>query len=85
MGLSAALPPHWSVTKVYFAIVVILSFVGWTSLARVVRGKFLAVREEEFVVAAQIHVAGRGYIITRHLLPSLYSYIIASLTLSFPA
>ena len=84
MGLSAALPPHWSVTKVYFAIVVILSFVGWTSLARVVRGKFLSVREEEFVVAAQIHVAGRGYIIVRHLLPSLYSYIIASLTLSVP-
>ena len=84
MGLSAALPPHWSVTKVYFAIVVILSFVGWTSLARVVRGKFLSVREEEFVVAAQINVAGRGYIITRHLLPSLYSYIIASLTLSVP-
>ena len=84
MGLSAALPPHWSVTKVYFAIVVILSFVGWTSLARVVRGKFLSVREEEFVLAAQLHVAGRGYIIMRHLLPSLYSYIIASLTLSVP-
>ena len=84
MGLSAALPPHWSVEKLYFAIVVILSFVGWTSLARVVRGKFLSVREEEFVLAAQIHVAGRGYIILRHLLPSLYSYIIASLTLSVP-
>ena len=84
MGLSAALPPHWSVTGVYFAIVVILSFVGWTSLARVVRGKFLSVREEEFVLAAQVHVASRGYIIMRHLLPSLYSYIIASLTLSVP-
>jgi peptide/nickel transport system permease protein len=84
MGLSASLPPHWSVVKLYLAIVVILSLVGWTSLARVVRGKFLSVREEDFVLAAQIHVAGRGYIIRKHLLPSLYSYIIASLTLSVP-
>lgn len=84
MGLSAALPPHWSVTKLYFAIVIILSFVGWTWLARVVRGKFLSVREEDFVMAAQMNIAGRGYIIRRHLLPSLYSYIIAALTLSVP-
>ena len=84
MGLSAALPPHWSVTKLYFAIVIILSFVGWTWLARVVRGKFLSVREEDFVTAAQMNIAGRGYIIRRHLLPSLYSYIIAALTLSVP-
>ncbi len=84
MGLSASLPPHWTVVQLYLAIVVILSFVGWTSLARVVRGKFLSVREEDFVLAAQIHVAGRGYIIRKHLLPSLYSYIIASLTLSVP-
>ena len=84
MGLSAALPLHWSTTKVYFGIVVILSLVGWTSLARVVRGKFMSLREEDFVMAAKLHGARERRIIFRHLLPSFYSYIIASLTLSIP-
>lgn len=84
MGLSAALPPYWSIIKVYFGIVVILSLIGWTGLARVVRGKFMALREEEFVVAARLSGASEPRIIFRHLLPSFYSYIIASLTLSIP-
>ena len=84
MGLSAALPLHWSTTKVYFGIVVILSLVGWTSLARVVRGKFMSLREEDFIMAAKLHGARERRIIFRHLLPSFYSYIIASLTLSIP-
>ncbi len=84
MALSMALPPYWSVVQVYFGIVLILSLVGWTGLARVVRGKFMSVREEDFVMAAKLHGASESRIIFRHLLPSFYSYIIASLTLSVP-
>ena len=84
MALSIALPPYWSVIQVYFGIVVILSLVGWTGLARVVRGKFMAVREEDFVMMAKLHGASEARIIFKHLLPSFYSYIIASLTLSVP-
>ena len=84
MALSGALPHHWPVVKTYFAIVVVLSIVGWTGLARIVRGKFLAVREEDFILAAELDGAGRFRIIFKYLLPSFYSYIIASLTLSMP-
>ena len=84
MALAVALPPHWSITKTYLAIVVILSIVGWTGLARVVRGKFMATREEDFVMAAKISGAGKVRIIFKHLLPSFYSHIIVSLTLSIP-
>jgi len=84
MSLSCALPPFWSITKTYFAIVMILSIVGWTGLARVVRGKFMAVREEDFIMAAELHGASEARIIFKYLLPSFYSYIIASLTLSVP-
>jgi len=84
MALSVALPPTWSVIQAYFGIVVILSLVGWTGLARVVRGKFLSLREEDFVMAAQLNGATEGIIIFKHLLPLFYSHIIASLTLSVP-
>ena len=84
MGLSAALPTYWSMVKIYFGIVIILSIVSWAGLARVVRGKFMALREEDFVMAARLHGAGEAKIIFKHLLPSFYSYIIASLTLSIP-
>jgi len=84
MGLSLALPPHWTMLQVYFGIVLILSLVGWTGLARVVRGKFMAIREEDFVMAAKISGASGARIIIKHLLPSFYSHIIASLTLSIP-
>lgn len=85
MGLSAALPPGWPVLKMYFAITIIVSLIGWTSLARVVRGKFLSLREEDFVTAAKI--AGQRDMITifSHMVPSFMSHIIASLTLSIPA
>ena len=85
MALSVALPPTWSVLQVYFGIVVILSLVGWTGLARVVRGKFLSLREEDFVMAAQLNGATERIIIFKHLLPLFYSHIIASLTLSVPS
>jgi peptide/nickel transport system permease protein len=85
MGLSAALPPHWSPVKVYFGITMILSLIGWTGLARVVRGRFLALRQDDFVVAAKLVGASEARVILRHMVPSFMSHIIASLTLSIPS
>ncbi|MBA7626917.1 hypothetical protein ES703_34375 [subsurface metagenome] len=84
MALSAALPPRWSPIKVYFGITVILSIVGWSGLARVVRGKLLELREEDFVMAARISGTSERGIITGHLLPSFLSYLIVDLTLRIP-
>lgn len=84
MGLSAAMPPLWGGLKVYFVITIILSLVGWTDLARMVRGKLMAIREEEFVLAARFAGAGHARIIFRHLLPSFTSHIIVSVTLAIP-
>jgi peptide/nickel transport system permease protein len=84
MALSASLPPDWSGLKVYFGITVILSFLGWTGLARVVRGKFLSLREEDFVVSARLLGADRPRVIFRHMLPSFLSHIITSATLAVP-
>ena len=84
MALSAALPPEWSPVQVYFAITVILSIVGWTGLARVVRGKLLEVREADFVMAARVSGSSETGLITRHMLPAFLSYLIVSLTLSIP-
>ncbi len=84
MGLSAALPATWSGVKVYFGVTIILSVIGWTGLARVVRGKFLALREEDYVVAAELLGASRGRVIFRHMLPGFMSHIITSLTMSIP-
>jgi peptide/nickel transport system permease protein len=85
MGLAAALPNDWSVTQVYFAITVIISLIGWTELARVVRGRFLSLREEEFVMAAELSGCGRTRIILSHMVPSFLSHIIAATTLAIPA
>ena len=84
MALSAAVPRNWPVVKTYFAITVIFSIIGWTGLARVVRGKLLALREDDFTVAARIVGATETRIIWRHLLPSFFSYIIVQLTLTMP-
>jgi len=84
MGLSAALPANWPPLQVYFGITIILSLIGWTGLARVVRGRFLALREEDFVMAAKISGASEGRIIFRHMVPSFFSHIIAALTLAVP-
>ncbi len=84
MALSAALPADWSAIKTYFGITIILSIVGWCGLARVVRGKLLELREEDFAMAAKVAGAGEGQIIVRHLLPSFLSYLIVSLTLAVP-
>ncbi|GAH89811.1 unnamed protein product, partial [marine sediment metagenome] len=85
MALAAVLPVHWSPLKVYFGITIILSIVGWTGLARVVRGKLLTLREEDFAMAAKIAGASDWRIITNHLLPSFASYIIVVMTLRIPA
>jgi len=84
MALSAALPLEWPVLKVYFAISLILSLVGWTSMARVVRGRFLAMREEDFILSARLSGSSEGRIILVHMVPSFLSYIIAILTLAVP-
>jgi peptide/nickel transport system permease protein len=84
MALSAALPATWPVTRIYFGITVILSLVSWTGLARVVRGRFLALREEDFVMAARLVGSSEQRIILIHMVPSFLSYIIASLSLSIP-
>jgi peptide/nickel transport system permease protein len=84
MGLAAALPRNWDVLRVYFAITIILSLIGWTGLARVVRGKFLSLREEDFVTAARLTGCSEMRIIFRHLLPSFTSHVIASATLALP-
>ncbi len=84
MGLSVALPQEWSPLRVYLGITIILSIVGWCGLARVVRGKLLELREEDFAMAAKIAGAGEMRVITRHLLPSFLSYLIVSLTLAIP-
>jgi peptide/nickel transport system permease protein len=85
MGLAAALPNDWSVTQVYFAITIIISLIGWTELARVVRGRFLSLRQEDFVMAAELCGCGQMRIIFTHLVPSFLSHIIAATTLAVPA
>ncbi len=85
MGLAAALPNDWTTTQIYFAITVIISFIGWTDLARVVRGRFLSLRSEDFVTAAELAGASQMRIIFRHMLPSFLSHIIAATSLALPA
>ena len=85
MGLSVALPPDWSVERRYLGIVIILSLMAWPGLARSVRGKFMAVKEEDFVMAARLDGASPLRIILRYLLPSFLSHIIASVSLAIPA
>jgi peptide/nickel transport system permease protein len=84
MSLSAALPRDWPIIRQYFGITVLLSVVGWTGLARVVRGKLLSLREEDFVMAAKLAGSSEWRIITSHLLPSFASHIIVSITGSIP-
>lgn len=84
MALSAALPPNWSTLQTYFAIIVILSLIGWTGLARVVRGKFMAIKAEDFIMAAELDGARHLRIIFKYLLPSFMSYVIANITLAIP-
>ena len=84
MALAAAMPFSWSIVQIYFSITLIISLFAWTDLARVVRGRFLSLREEDFVTAAVLSGADEKRIIFRHVMPSLYSHIIAAVSLAIP-
>lgn len=84
LAMTAALPRDWPPQKVFFAISLILAFVGWTTLGREVRGRFLSLREEDFVLAAELAGCSRFRVITRHMLPAMTSHIIATSTLAIP-
>ena len=84
LALAAAVPLDWSPLQVYFMITVILSLIGWTGLGRVVRSKFLALREEDFILAATLDGVPNGRMIFKHMIPSFLSHIIASVTLAIP-
>jgi peptide/nickel transport system permease protein len=85
MALSAAVPQTWSVLQTYFAITIILSLIGWTWLARQLRGKVLSLRSEDFVLAAKLAGASDWWIIFRHLIPATLGHIIVISTLAMPA
>ena len=84
MALSAALPVLWPPLRVYFGVTIILSFLSWPGLARQVRGRFLALREEEFIVAARLLGARKLRVIFKHMLPSFLSHTITAATLTIP-
>jgi len=84
LGLSAAVPPDWSPLRTYFAITIVLSLLSWTALARVVRGKVLSLREEDYAVAARLLGASHSRVIFRHLIPGFTSHIIVTVTLAIP-
>jgi peptide/nickel transport system permease protein len=85
MGLAAAVPKDWSIEQVFFAMTLIFAIFSWTELARVVRGRFLSLREEDFVTSAELVGCSRLRIIFHHLVPSFTSHIIAATTLALPA
>ena len=85
LGLSAAIPKDWPQLRVYFAITIILSLFSWPGLARVVRSRFLSLKQEDFVTAARLSGASDSRIVFVHLVPSITSYIIANVTLSIPS
>ena len=85
MALAASMPSTWPITRIYFFITIIIGLIGWTTMARVVRGRFLALRSEDCVTAAEWAGAGQLRIIFRHMVPSFLSHIIAATTLSLPA
>jgi len=84
MGLAAAVPRNWPVIRTYFAITLILSVVGWGGLARAVRGKLLSLREEDYIMAAQVYNAPVARLIGRYMLPNFTSYLLVNITLSIP-
>lgn len=84
MAFAAIVPPGTPSVQVYMLITIILALLSWTGMARVVRGKFLALREEDFILAARLDGARSGRLILKHMLPSFLSHIIASVTISIP-
>ena len=84
MGIAAAIPASWSVTSVYFAVTLIIALIGWTELARELRGRIMSLKHEDFVLAAELCGARPRRIIFVHLLPLCASHIIATTTLALP-
>ena len=84
LALSAAMPRDWSVEQTYLAITIILALIAWTTLAREIRSRFLSLREEDYVVAAKLSGAKEARVVFRHMMPTMYSHIIASVTLAIP-
>lgn len=84
MALSAAIPPRIPIVTMYLYIVIIFAFIGWTDLARVVRGKFISLKKEDYVIAAKIAGVGNAKIIVKHLLPGFLSYLVVATTLAIP-
>ena len=84
MGLAAAMPADWPQLRVYLGITIILSLISWTTLARVIRGMFLSLRNEDFVLSAQSAGANQWYLIWQHLIPSSMSYVLVEITLAIP-
>lgn len=85
MGVGAALPREWDIVRVFFVMTILFALIQWTELARVVRGRFLSLREEDFIMAAELAGCSQIRIIFRHLVPSFLSHIIAATTLALPA
>ena len=85
MALSAAIPAGIPPVKMYLLITVILSLIGWTGLARVVRGKFMSLKNEDYVMAAKLAGVSDGKIIVKHMVPGFLSYLIVNLTLGIPS
>lgn len=84
MALSASIPPDIPVVRVYLYITIIVSFISWTGLARIVRGKFISMRKEDYIMAARIAGVSTWKIIIKHMVPGFMSYLIVSLTLGIP-
>ena len=84
MGLAAALPANWPQFRIFVSVVIIISLFGWTTLARVVRGKFISLREEDFIMAAKVSGSSQFQIIVRHMIPNFIGYILVSITITIP-
>lgn len=85
MALSAAVPDYWNPLQIFFVMSLILSLIGWGGLARVVRGMTLSLKSEEYVTAARLNGGNTWWVLSQHLVPANFSYIVVSLTLSIPA
>jgi peptide/nickel transport system permease protein len=84
LALAAIVPVGTPIVQVYFLITLILALLSWTGMARVVRGRFLALREDDFILAARLDGASKLRLIAKHMIPSFLSHIIASVTISIP-
>lgn len=84
MGLAAALPPNWPPFRIFLSVVIIISLFGWTTLARVVRGKFISLREEDYVMAAKVSGSSQKQIILKHMIPNFMGYILVNITITIP-